>query len=161
LVLGGHLIVFPSSPLPPKTRCTLAGKPEWPVVGAPPRAAVGLCFHRRAHVGADWATWANWARSFPDRQTGRGQIPRGTPPIPCGRACVTFVLCDSIGRFLFPEIHFDLNPYKSVPTSKIHRKLSITQKITNQSSFESFLIRLHSGLVKYVSLLIISFLGLK
>jgi hypothetical protein len=61
----------------------------------------------------------------------------------------------------FPEIDFDLNPSKSVPNSKIHKKLSRTQKTVNQSSFESFVIDLLSGLVKYVSLLIISFLKLK
>jgi hypothetical protein len=68
---------------------------------------------------------------------------------------------NSIDRFLFSEIDLDLNTYKSVPTSKLHRKLSRTQKNVNQSSFEFFLIDLHSGLVKYVSLLIISFLELK
>jgi hypothetical protein len=70
-------------------------------------------------------------------------------------------LSDSIGRSLFPQIDFDLNPYKSVPTSKLHEKLSRTQKNVNQSSFECFLIDLHSGLVKYVSLLIVPFLELK
>jgi hypothetical protein len=44
----------------------------------------------------------------------------------------------AIGRFLFPEIDFELNPYKSVPTSKIHRKLSRNRKTTKQNSFESF-----------------------
>jgi hypothetical protein len=67
----------------------------------------------------------------------------------------------SIDRFLFPEIDFNLNPCKSVQTSKIHRKLSRTPQNINQSSFGSFLIDVHSGLVKYVSLLLISFLELK
>jgi hypothetical protein len=37
----------------------------------------------------------------------------------------------SIGRFLFPEMDFDLNPYKSAPTSKIHRNLYKNQKNAN------------------------------
>jgi hypothetical protein len=129
-----------------------------PPVRAPPHT---LSLRRASTSKVERATWAVWARCCQTAVMGHDRIPREVPPIPCGWIRAAQVWHKSIGRFLFPEIDFNLNPYKSVQTSKIHRKLSRTRHNIHQSSFESFLIYVHSGLVKYVSLLVISFLELK
>jgi hypothetical protein len=60
-----------------------------------------------SHAG--WVEWADWARPLSGRQTGHGWIPCGTPPIRVWPGHVAFVLRDSIGWILFPEIDFNLN----------------------------------------------------
>jgi hypothetical protein len=71
------------------------------MVSTPPSAAV-----RRPAV-----RWAGWARPLPGHQTGRGQIPRGTPPIPCGQIRVARCVAQNDWLVLFFQISI---PIKSL-----------------------------------------------
>jgi hypothetical protein len=58
--------------------------------------------------------------------------------IRCGWLGVNRCAAENDWPVSFPEFRFNLILLKSVQTSKIHRKLSRTQKNIKQSSFESF-----------------------
>jgi hypothetical protein len=68
---------------------------------------------------------------------GRSQI-RMARLIWCGWLGVNRCDAENDWPVSFPEFRFNLILLKSVQTSKIHRKLSRTQKNIKQSSFESF-----------------------